>query len=141
MVGDIFWWWHNGFFRGFPFSTTKRFGEWFSMIWMPSSIASSSSHGDALKCWRDRRWTSRSRRRAHAVRSGRRRFPPGAACWHTAQPDPDRQAGPRQQRKRERRLLRIAQDTDLAIGLEEGAFHVDARAVGFAQRFLHIAFG
>ena len=35
-----------------PFSTTKRLGAWFSTMWTPSSSASSSSHGDALKYFR-----------------------------------------------------------------------------------------
>ena len=38
-----------------PFSRTNVFGAWFSTISTPSSSASSSSHGDALKCGRERR--------------------------------------------------------------------------------------
>ena len=41
-----------------PFSTISRFGAWFSTMWTSSSSASSSSHGDALKCLRPRRATT-----------------------------------------------------------------------------------
>ena len=41
-----------------PFSITNRFGLWFSTISICSSSASSSSQGEALKCWRPRRATT-----------------------------------------------------------------------------------
>ncbi len=41
-----------------PLSVTKRRGAWFSRIATPSSSASSSSHGDALKWGRERRATT-----------------------------------------------------------------------------------
>ncbi len=41
-----------------PSSSTIRRGAWFSMISISSSSASSSSHGDALKCLRPRRATT-----------------------------------------------------------------------------------